>query len=77
MTVKKVLENLKKLIGADFDYNEIICSFEDYEENGGNEVIVNESSNNGYDYIAYINADDTTNFLFTVEENIIIDVWMA
>ena len=77
MTVKKVLENLKRMIGNEFDYNDIICAFEDYEENGVSEVMVNESSNNGYDYIAYINSSDAVEFLFTVKNDIIADVWMA
>ena len=32
MTAKQVLENLKKMTGNKFDYTDIICAFEDYEE---------------------------------------------
>lgn len=77
MTINNVLKNLKKLVGERFDYNEVICSFEDFEENGKSEVYVGESHNNGYNYIAYINAVESTEFLFTVNNGIIKDVWVA
>ncbi|WP_462351441.1 hypothetical protein [Fusobacterium varium] len=77
MTKYDVLGNLHNLIGAEFDYNEVVCAFEDFEEEGVNEVIVNESNNNGYDYIAYINTPNSTQFLFKVEDNIIEEVWIA
>ncbi len=78
MTKQHVLKNLKKLIGFEFNANDVICAFEDFEENGKNEVIVSESSNNGYDFTAYINDYDSTQFLFKVNENNFInDVWIA
>lgn len=77
MTVEMVLKNLKKLIGTEFNYDEVICAFEDYEENGETSVIVNESSNAGYDYIAYIDTVGGVQFLFTVDEDdFITKVWM-
>ena len=69
MTEQDVLNNLKKLVGKEFDsYDEIIEAFGNFEEGGETEVIVNESSNNGYDYIAYINTENSTEFLFTVDK---------
>lgn len=76
MTVEMVLENLKKLIGNEFDGNDVICAFEDFEEFGQTEVIVDGSDNPGYDYIAYINVRESTEFYFTVDEDgIITDVF--
>lgn len=75
MTVEKVLKNLENLIGTEFDADEIICAFEDFEEEGETEVIVKESENVGYDMIAYINSINSTQFLFNVSNGIIKDVW--
>lgn len=78
MTKEKVLKNLQNLIGAELNEDDIISAFEDFEENGKSEVYVGESHNAGYDYIAYINDKDATEFLFEVNyKNIIIDVWIA
>ena len=78
MTVNQVLENLKTLIGKKMDYDEVICAFEDFEENGETEVYVGESNNNGYDYISYINTSNSKQFLFAVNDNnIITDVWLS
>lgn len=78
MTRENVLENLKELIGSEWDAEEVVCAFEDFEEDGETEVIAKGSENNGYDYIAYINSAESTQFLFSVdEENVITDVWMA
>ena len=77
MTRIDVLTNLEKLIGQELDYDEIICAFEDFEEDGETDIIVKESENAGYDYIAYINAVNSTQFLFRVNDNdIITDVEM-
>lgn len=78
MTKEKVLKNLQNLIGTEFDKNNIISAFEDFEENGKSEVYVGESYNTGYDHIAYINDKDATEFLFEVDfKNFITDVWIA
>ena len=77
MTKYDVLENLKKLIGTEFDYEEVIIAFGEFEQDGETEVIVNESHNVGYDMIAYINTYDSTQFLFVLDEDeIIVDVYM-
>lgn len=34
MTADDVLNNLLELIGKPFDYDDVVCAFEDYEENG-------------------------------------------
>lgn len=77
MTEKEVLYNLQKLIGTHYDYNEIICAFEDYEENGINEVIVEKNlSSQLYNYIAYINTKNSREFFIKVNKmNKIIEVW--
>ena len=77
MTSDMVLNNLKQFIGKELDEDDIICAFEDYEVDGETSVYVGDSDNNGYDKIAYINAEGSEQFLFTVNsENIIEDVWM-
>ena len=76
MTSDMVLNNLKKLIGSEFDEDDIICAFEDYEVDGESSVYVGDSDNIGYDKIAYI-EEDSVQFLFKLNsENIIEDVWM-
>lgn len=82
MTKKRVLENLKEMIGAPFETDDIICAFGDFEEEGETNVIVKDSENVGYDAIAYINSPNSTQFLFTTHtdvdgEQIIDNVWMA
>lgn len=68
MTQEKVLENLKMLIGQELDCDEVICAFGDFEEGGETDVYVGKSDNIGYDYIAYINAKESTQFLISVEK---------
>ena len=38
MTANDVLNNLKELKGKTFDYDDIICAFENFEENGESSV---------------------------------------
>lgn len=68
------LENLKNLIGENFDdvTDDIICAF---VEEG--EVVIKNSENSGYDKIAYIDAEDSRQYLFTLENRKIVDVWEA
>ena len=54
MTSDMVLNNLKQLIGNEFNEDDIICAFEDYEVDGESSVYVGDSDNIGYDKIAYI-----------------------
>lgn len=88
MTKEMVLENLKSFIGEELDVNNIICAFEDFEEDGKSYVYFGESHNNGYDYIAYRNVTESTQFLIdfrkifddetgNLEKEIIEDVWIA
>ena len=68
------LERLQKLIGREFDADDIICEMYDEDEY----VIINRSNNNGYDYIAYYDTLESSQYLFTIDENkIITDVWEA
>lgn len=79
MTKEDVLKNLKKLIGVKaWDDSDIYSAFEDFEENGEHEVWFSESDNQGYDYIAYIDTEYSTQFLIkTNDKRIITDVWIA
>lgn len=76
MTKEMVLENLNKLVGNEFDEDEIICSFEDFEEDGETNIVVSDSNNTGYDKIAYINVAGATEFYFSLSEGMIKEVWM-
>lgn len=77
MTKEMVLKNLEALVGTEFDAEEIICAFEDFEENGEGGVYVGDSNNAGYDKIAYIDTKDATEFYFSLdEEDCITGVWM-
>lgn len=76
-TRTEVLKNLKELIGEPFSYEKIIIAFSNFEEEGETSVIVKQSENIGYDYIAYINSESSTQFLFEVEKGIIKDVWIS
>ena len=64
MTLRRCYENLKQLIGTEFDANEVICAFEDFEEDGKSSVYVGDSHNSGYDKIAYIDTANSHNFYF-------------
>lgn len=72
ITEAGVFLNLKKLIGTELDYNDIVCAFEDFDQEGETSVNFEESSNNGYDYIAYIDAPNSTSFFIETDENDII-----
>ena len=76
MTKEMVLENLNKLVGNEFDEDEIICSFEDFEEDGETDILVSDSNNSDYDKIAYINVAGATEFYFSLSEGMIKEVWM-
>lgn len=76
MTKEMVLENLNKLVGNEFDEDEIICSFEDFEEDGETDILVSDSNDSGYDKIAYINVAGATEFYFSLSEGMIKEVWM-
>jgi hypothetical protein len=69
MNMAQVEENLMGLTALKEDFeNDIICAFEDFEEDGETSVIVSKSSNDGYDYVAYVNTENSIQFLLTVEE---------
>lgn len=77
MTKEKVLSNLKKLVGTEFDADEVICAFEDFQEDGETNIYIGDSHNVGYDKIAYIDTKNGTEFLFELEGEVIKDVWMS
>lgn len=72
MMAEEVLKNLQRLIGREFDADDVICAFEDFEEEGETEVYVGDSHNAGYEAIAYINSENSTQFIFALDENDII-----
>lgn len=69
ITVNEIEKNLKNLIGQPFNECDVICSFEDYEENGESKVYFDYLSNG--DVIASIDTKNsqywfyiTTSFYF-------------
>lgn len=61
----------ENLIGEQWN-NEIVEDIRlDFE--GDIEVIVENSSNDGYDKIVYLNAENSTQYLFKLDENGIIE----
>lgn len=73
MTREDVMRNLESLIGREFEdlaemNDEVIIAFGAFEESGETDVYFGESNNDGYDYIAYINAEESTQFLFNVDK---------
>lgn len=78
---EEILNTLKeKYIGMnwnDVDCDEIICDFEDYEEQGETDVIVDDKdyfTDDVFTVSAYINARNSTNFIFWCKNNIVEDV---
>lgn len=59
------LEILESLIGRNFEevVDDIICAFDTDDE-----VIVKDSENFGYDKIAYINNEDSTQYTFVLDD---------
>lgn len=65
-----VMKDLEKMIGKTINADDIICAFGNFEdENLEHGVIFEESQNAGYDYIAYVNKEDSTNVCFVVDDN--------
>lgn len=69
ITVENNEKNLKNLIGKPFNEDDVICAFEDYEENGESKVYFDYLSNG--DVIASIDTKNsqywfyiTTSFYF-------------
>lgn len=77
----KTIDEIKKDIlelDENWDSDDIIEAFGDFEENGESSVYVGKSDNSGYDYIAYIDTEESTQFCICVDEsNSVIDVWTA
>ena len=77
MTINNVLDNITKLIGSEFDTEEIVIAFEDYSYEGESEIIVSQSNNEGYDYVAYADDVSAPQILLKVEGGILTDAWIA
>mgnify|MGYP007081828169 CR=1 FL=1 len=80
---EEILNTLKeKYIGMnwnDVDYDEIICDFEDYEENGEARVIIGDKdykTDDDFTVSAYIDTENATEFIFRVKNNVVDWVWM-
>lgn len=77
ITVDGVLKNLKKMIRKEFDTNEIIEAFEDFEEGGETEVIVSKTTvTSNFEthgecdgWNAYINYENSTHFVIWIDQN--------
>lgn len=80
MTKRKVLKNLLEMVGSEFDADNIICAFEDYQERGNSYVIVTENHDfPGYDTAAYIDNGFRGGVVFYIDtnaDNIIADIMM-
>ena len=57
ITVNEIEKNLKNLIGQPFNECDVICAFEDYEENGESKVYFDYLSNG--DVIASIDTKNS------------------
>ena len=73
---EQVLNNLRDLIGEEWNEDNVICCFEDCY--GDELIITSKSCNSNYDYIAYADLEEAEMFLFRVDQcNVIKDVWKA
>lgn len=74
------MKNLLDLVGSEFDADNVICSFGDYQERGNSYVIVTENHDfPGYDTAAYIDNGVRGGVVFyiaTNTDNIITDIMM-
>lgn len=67
-----VIENIKALVGNQFNEDDVICAFEDYEENGENKVYFDYLSNG--DIIASIDTlNNKCRFYITTRTDYIDD----
>ncbi len=80
---EEILKTLEeKYIGMnwnDVDYDEIICDFEDYEENDETRVIIgdkNYQTDDNFTVSAYIDTENATEFIFRVKNDVVDFVWM-
>jgi hypothetical protein len=85
-TLKEVLKDLKLMVGNEFDENEVIVAFGDFEENGETDVFVskiygNKSNFEGHGmcqlYKAYINSENSNVTIFNIyvdSNNIVVYV---
>ena len=76
----KTLKNLKKLIGKEYNYNDVVCAFEDNTE----DIIVNDNTCTTMNFdghgeckliLAYENTQNSIEFEIYVDNNgIIVEV---
>ena len=71
ITVENIEKNLKNLIGKPFNEDDVICAFEDYEENGESKVYFDYLSNG--DVIASIDTK-IVNIGFTLQHRFILQI---
>ena len=79
INVKEVLERLEKMVGTEFDEDDIIIAFESDEEIIVDKVLGEESNFEGHGlckcYNAYENTEDSEIFTIYVDsDNEIVDV---
>ena len=70
-TFNEVMENLTKLVGAEFERDEIVIAFEDYEEEGETNVIISDLENGRNEYSIHIDTEKATEIIITVENRVI------
>ena len=76
-SIEQIKEDILKL-DESWNADDIIEAFGDFQENGEDSVYVGKSDNAGYDYIAYIDTEDSIQFCICVnDDNKITDVWIA
>ena len=80
MNMVKTLKNLKELIGEEYNYNDIVCAFEDNTE----DIIVNDNTCTSIHFdgngeckliLAYENTQNSIEFEIYVDNNgVIVEV---
>lgn len=75
ITVEEIEKNLIGMIGQEFDSDDIICAFEDFNDYDREEkIIVSKVEGKNYQYLAYAEGQEPQ-FGIVVEDEIIKDIW--
>lgn len=75
ITIEEIEKNLLEMIGQEFDANDIICAFEDFnDENREEQIIVSEVEGKNYNYLTYAEYHGPQ-FGIVVEDGIIKNIW--
>lgn len=75
ITVEEIEKNLIGMIGQEFDSDDIICAFEDFNDYDREEkIIVSKVEGKNYQYLAYAEYQDPQ-FGIVVVDGIIKDIY--